>query len=115
MEEFEKYPKNINIAILDACRSNPFITWARGENSGFVPINNTNGTIISYATAPGSTAADGDTRNGLFTEELVKQMDTPQTIESVFKNTRIKVYERSNGAQRPQYTNDLNGEFYFKK
>ncbi len=115
MEEFEKNPKNINIAIFDACRSNPFQAWARGNSSGFIPLSNTSGTFVSFATAPGSTAADGSSGNGLFTEELVKQMNVPQPISSVFMNTRINVWERSKQTQRPQEWNDLNGEFYFKK
>ena len=113
--QFEKNPKNINIAILDACRSNPFTNWVRGAESGFVPLNSTSGVFISFATAPGSAAADGNTGNGLFTEELVKQMNIPQPISSVFLNTRINVWERSKHIQRPQEWNDLNGEFYFKK
>ena len=113
--QFEKNPKNINIAILDACRSNPFTSWVRGDAAGFMPLNRTSGMFISFATAPGSTAADGSTGNGLFTEELVKQMNIPQTISSVFLNTRINVWDRSKQTQRPQEWNDLNGEFYFKK
>jgi hypothetical protein len=115
LEQFEKNPKNINIAILDACRSNPFQSWVRGEAGGFTPLTNTTGTFVSFATAPGKTAADGSTGNGLFTEELVKQMNIPQPISSVFLNTRMNVWERSNKTQRPQEWNDLNGEFYFKK
>lgn len=115
MEEFEKNSKSINIAILDACRSNPFQSWVRGDAAGFVTLSNTSGTFVSFATAPGSTAADGNTGNGLFTEELVKQMNIPQPISSVFMNTRINVFNRSNKTQRPQEWNDLNGEFYFKK
>jgi hypothetical protein len=115
LAQFEKNPKNINIAILDACRSNPFTSWVRGDAAGFVTLSNTSGTFVSFATAPGSTAADGNTGNGLFTEELVKQMNIPQPISSVFMNTRINVFNRSNKTQRPQEWNDLNGEFYFKK
>jgi len=115
LEQFEKNPRNINIAILDACRSNPYQSWVRGDAAGFTQLTNTTGTFVSFATAPGKTAADGSTGNGLFTEELVKQMNIPQPISSVFLNTRIKVWERSNQTQRPQEVNDLNGEFYFKK
>jgi uncharacterized caspase-like protein len=115
LEEFGRQPDKINIAIFDACRSNPFTSWVRGDQAGFMPLTNTTGTFVSFATAPGLTAADGESGNGLFTEELVKQMDIVQPIESVFMNTRIKVYDRSNKAQRPQVWNDLNGEFYFKK
>lgn len=116
LEEFTKYPENINIVILDACRSNPYRSWVRGDEAGFKPImNNTSGLIIAFATAIGSTAADGSGENGLYTEELVKQMNIPQPIESVFKNTRVKVLQKSKGTQKPTETTELNGDFYFKK
>jgi Caspase domain/Glucodextranase, domain B len=115
VEEFEKYPNNVNIVILDACRSNPFRSWARGGEGGFRAINPTSGTIISFATSEGSTASDGSGKNGLFTEELVKQMTIPQPIESVFKKTRVQVQKLSKGAQSPQEWSQLTGDFFFRK
>jgi uncharacterized caspase-like protein len=115
VSEFENYPDNVNIVILDACRSNPFRSWTRGGEGGFRAINPTSGTIISFATSEGSTASDGTGKNGLFTEELVKQMAIPQPIESVFKKTRVQVQKRSNGGQSPQEWSQLTGDFYFRK
>ncbi|MBN2756672.1 MAG: caspase family protein, partial [Bacteroidales bacterium] len=115
VEEFEHYPDNVNIVILDACRNNPFRSWARGGERGFRAISPTSGTIISFATSEGSTASDGKGNNGLFTEELVKQLVIPQAIESVFKKTRVQVQKRSNGSQSPQEWSQLTGDFYFKK
>jgi hypothetical protein len=115
VEEFEKYPDNTNIVILDACRDNPYRGWVRGGESGFKAITPTSGTIISFATSEGAVAADGDGANGLFTEELVKQMVVPQPVESVFKKTRFQVQNRSHGVQSPQEWSKLIGDFYFKK
>jgi hypothetical protein len=115
LEEFERVPENINIVILDACRNNPFRSWSRGGAQGFRAVNAVTGSIISYATSENSTAADGDGSNGTFTEELVKQINIPQSITSVFMNTRKQVMKRTNNAQRPQESNMLTGEFYFKK
>jgi hypothetical protein len=115
VEEFEKYQDNINIVILDACRSNPFASWTRGNEAGFRAINFTSGTIVGFATAEGATAADGKGSNGLYTEELVKQMVIPQPISSVFNNTRIQVRKLSNNLQIPIEMNQLNGDFYLKK
>ena len=114
-DEFKKQATNTNIVILDACRNNPYRSWARGEEQGFKALGPINGTIISFATSEGATAADGSGSNGLFTEELTKQMDIPQPIESVFKNTRKKVMERSNNLQTPVEWSYLTGDFYFKK
>jgi hypothetical protein len=114
-EEFAKYPENTNIVILDACRNNPYKSFTRGGAPGFKAISPTSGTIIAFATAEGSTAIDGTSSNGLFTEELVKQMLIPQPIESVFKKTRVEVKKRSKDQQTPVDWNSLDGEFYFKK
>jgi len=115
IKQFEKYPDNINVVILDACRNNPFTNWVRGNEAGFKFLPNVSGTIIGYATVEGATAADGAGFNGLYTEELVKQMVIPQPIESVFKRTRVQVELRSNGLQSPQETTGLRGDFYFIK
>jgi hypothetical protein len=115
VKQFEKYPDNINIVILDACRNNPFKNWVRGDEAGFKFLPNVSGTIIGYATAEGATAADGSGANGLYTEELVKQMAIPQAVESVFKKTRVQVEQRSKGMQSPQETTGLRGDFYFVK
>ncbi|MGE5458170.1 MAG: caspase family protein, partial [Methanococcaceae archaeon] len=112
-DEFGKYPDNTNIVILDACRNNPYRSFTRGGQEGFRVMNPTSGTIISFATAAGSTAIDGTGANGLFTEELVKQMRVPQPIESVFKKTRVEVKKRSKDLQTPMEWTNLNGEFYF--
>jgi hypothetical protein len=113
--QFEKYPDNINIVILDACRNNPFRNWVRGEEAGFKFLPNVSGTIIGYATVEGATASDGSGNNGLYTEELVKQIVIPQPIESVFKKTRVQVELRSGGTQSPRETTGLRNDFYFVK
>ncbi len=114
-DELKKHLTNTNIVILDACRNNPYRSWARGVETGFKALGPINGTIISFATSEGATAADGTGANGLFTEELVKQMVIPQPIESVFKKTRKEVIDRSNGQQTPTEWSYLTGDFYFKK
>ncbi len=111
--KFEEYNQNINILILDACRSNPFRSWSRGGERGFKAANPASGTIIAFATSEGSTAADGTGANGLFTQQLVKQLKQPVPIEKVFKLTRVEVERLSNGQQSPQEWSKLKGDFYF--
>jgi tetratricopeptide (TPR) repeat protein len=69
------------------------------------------GSLIAFATDAGHTAFDGDGRNGLYTEELLKNLVTPGlTIEQVFKRTRAGVLQRSDGAQVPAEYSRLVGE-----
>jgi len=114
INEFENYPNNTNIVILDACRNNPFLSASRGGSRGFVAVSPTSGTIIAFATAPGKTAADGDGNNGLYTSKLVKEMVKPQRIEDVFINTRNAVSSIDKN-QNPQEWSQLKGAFYFVK
>jgi hypothetical protein len=115
IEEFERIPDNTNIVILDACRDNPFRSWSRGGYQGFRIMNAASGTLISYATSENSRAVDGTGKNGVFTEELVKQMVIPQSIYQVFNNTRRQVMKRTNNQQVPTESYTLTGDFYFKK
>lgn len=105
----------LNLIILDACRNNPFRTWQRGGKDGLADMMPPSGTLIAYATSPGSTASNGNQRNGLYTGELIKQLRKPQRIEDVFINTRIEVENKSGGAQSPWELARLRGIFYLKK
>jgi uncharacterized protein (TIGR02145 family) len=112
--QFEMYPKNINILILDACRNNPFRSWMRSlSDKGFKAIPAPSGTIIAFATSEGASASDGYGSNGLYTQELVKQIIIPQSIETVFKKTRISVEQLSSNTQSPQEWTKLKADFYF--
>ena len=113
VSQFEKYPDNTNIVILDACRNNPFKSFSRGGDAGFTAIPAPSGTIIAFATGEGATASDGYGENGLYTSKLVDEMKKPQRIEDVFIGTRVKVREASNNEQSPQEWSQLTGKFYF--
>jgi hypothetical protein len=74
------------------------------------------GTIIAYATAPGSVASDGTGSNGLYTQELLKNMRMPGvSIEEVFKQVRVAVRSETQGRQTPWESSSLTGDFYFIK
>jgi len=104
----------LNIVILDACRNNPFARSFRSQTRGLAQISAPAGTIIAYATEPGSVAADGKGKNGLYTEELLKAARNPGLkIEDVFKQVRVAVRNRSQGKQTPWESSSLEGDFYF--
>jgi Caspase domain len=114
MAQMESAANKLNIVILDACRNNPFARSFRSQSRGLAQIGAPVGTIIAYATEPGSVAADGKGKNGLYTEELLKAMRTPGLkIEDVFKRVRVGVRNRSQGKQTPWESSSLEGDFYF--
>lgn len=105
----------MNIIILDACRNNPYSSDVRSQSNGLaVPDIAPRGSIIAFATAPGKVASDGQNRNGLYTQELLKALRKPGlSIEQLFKEVRVNVINISNGDQIPWETSSLVGEFYF--
>jgi hypothetical protein len=116
LAQMESAHNRMNIIILDACRDNPFSRSWRSASSakGLAFINAPAGTLIAYATAPGSVASDGSGDNGLYTEEILKQINkNGLKIEDVFKNVRVGVIERSNKMQTPWESSSLVGDFYF--
>lgn len=111
LEQMAEAKNRVNIVILDACRNNPFERRMRGGSRGLAAVDAARGTLVAYATAPGSVAADGDGKNGLYTEELLAALREPGLkIEEVFKRVRINVARRSKGAQTPWESSSLTGD-----
>lgn len=114
LAQMEAANNRMNIVILDACRNNPFARSFRSADRGLATMMAPTGTLIAYATAPGSVAADGDGSNGLYTEKILKQITKPGLkIEEVFKNVRAEVVQVSNNRQVPWESSSLIGDFYF--
>jgi len=101
----------VNIVILDACRDNPYRSYFRSQD-GLATMAAPHGTLISYSTAPGKKAADGDGRNGLFTEHLLDaiKQSPGSTIEEILKQTAGEVAQKSGGRQVPWRLSSLTGK-----
>jgi len=111
LEQMAEAKNRVNVVILDACRNNPFERRLRGASKGLAAVDAARGTLIAYATAPGSVAADGEGANGLYTEELLKALRVPGLkVEEVFKQVRVGVTSRSKGAQTPWESSSLTGD-----
>jgi len=112
--KMEDARNDLNIIILDACRNNPFARSFRSAEQGLAKMDAPTGSIISYATAPGSVASDGTGRNGLFTQHLLKNMATPSlSVEEMFKRVRLSVVTDTHRKQVPWEASSLIGQFYF--
>jgi hypothetical protein len=114
LAQMESARNPMNIVILDACRNNPFARSFRSESKGLAQMDAPSGTIIAYATAPGSVASDGAARNGLYTQELLKSIRVKDLdIEELFKRVRISVRNLTGGKQTPWESSSLTGSFQF--
>ena len=115
MEKLDSAKNPVNIVILDACRNNPFGDRVQVSAKGLAQIDAPPGTLIAFATAPGSTAADGGGRNGLYTQHLLGAMAKPGApIEEVFKAVRAGVRADSRNVQIPWESTSLESAFMFR-
>jgi formylglycine-generating enzyme required for sulfatase activity len=115
LAKMESAKNRVNIVILDACRNNPFARSFRSSAQGLAQMDAPVGTLVAFATAPGSVAADGTGRNGLYTQHLLASLNQPGLkIEDVFKRVRVGVRQGSRGKQIPWENTSLEGDFYFK-
>jgi hypothetical protein len=104
----------MNVIILDACRDNPFGAKGNVQQKGLSQFDAPPGSLLAYATAPGNVASDGEGVNGLYTEQLLRELGAPNAkIEDVFKRVRLAVRRRSNGLQIPWESTSLEEDFYF--
>jgi uncharacterized caspase-like protein len=118
------------IAILDACRDNPFAAreFSRGlalqmvdgaleaprSEAGLARIDSRSGTFVAFATSPGATAADGAGSNSPFTEAFLRLAREPgQPVEQLFRRIRLAVHDATSGSQIPWDTSSLISDFAF--
>jgi TPR repeat protein len=105
----------LSIAVLDACRDNPFAATVRAMKGGLAAVSAPQGTLIAYATAPGSVASDGNDGHSPYAAALARTIPTPgMTVEDVFKRTREQVLKATKNTQTPWEHSSLTGSFVFK-
>ena len=114
LDKMETAKNRINVVILDACRDNPFARSSRSNSGGLSQVDAPIGSLVAFATSPGSVASDGKGSNGLYTQHLLANMERPgMPIEEIFKRVRLGVRLDSNGGQVPWESTSLEGDFYF--
>jgi hypothetical protein len=107
-------PSRTRIVILDACRNNPFSAINRTTGRGLAIVDAPNGSIVSYATAPGMEALDGAGDNSPFTAALVQIAREPNLpIEQALKRIRLDVHKTTEGRQTPWESSSLTSDFSF--
>ncbi|MFO1252159.1 MAG: caspase family protein [Inhella sp.] len=96
------------IAILDACRDDPFAGSYRPPARGLSPFDAPAGSLLAYSTAPGHVAYDGTGSNSLYTLNLVRELAVPDTtLEDAFKRVRLNVRLGSKNRQIPWESTSL--------
>ena len=115
------------LAMIDACRDNPFKSNGRaigGGTRGLAPTTAATGQMIVFSAGSGQQALDklspdDKDKNGLFTRIFAREMQKPNTsIDRVVRTVRAEVVKlaRSVGHdQVPSIYDQVVGEFYFRK
>jgi uncharacterized caspase-like protein len=101
------------LVILDACRDDPFAGSYRPSAKGLSQFDAPVGSLLAYATAPGSVALDGEGQNGLYTGNLLREFSVPGVrVEDAFKRVRLNVRLASHGQQIPWESTSLEDDVY---
>lgn len=102
------------LLFVDACRNNPFRSWGRSGEKGLGVMNAPKGMVAFFAASQGEEASENpNARNGLFTQELLKQIRIPNLeLGTVLRNISNQVNQK-NPYQNPYRVGDLSNEFYF--
>jgi hypothetical protein len=103
LRQMEGAGTKLNLMILDACRNNPFGgSGLRATDSGLAQMRAPEGTLISYATQPGNTAADGTGQNSPYTQALAETMRQPGLdVLRMFNRVGVEVKKATGGVQQP--------------
>jgi hypothetical protein len=115
LSKMESAGNRVNILILDACRDNPFSS-SRSVNRGLTVVEAPKGSLVVYATAPGSVAADGKGRNGVFTSAFLRNLEKSpdMDIELFIRNVRKDVMTETGNEQVPWSSSSLTESVAFK-
>jgi hypothetical protein len=106
----------LNMVILDACRNNPFgARGLRSADGGLAQMRAPEGTLISYATQPGSVAQDGSDGHSPYTKALATTFkQAGLDIFQTFNQVGLTVKRETGGSQQPWVSSSpIDGSFYF--
>lgn len=126
LDDISEKKAKFTLAMLDACRDNPFKKAGRsvgGGTRGLAPASTANGQMIIFSAGAGQQALDklgpnDKERNGLFTRVFIKEMQkTGLSVDRVVRNVRNQVVELAKSVkhdQVPAIYDQVIGDFYFK-
>ena len=115
----------ISVVFVDACRDNPLLeksvvsslfkgaTGNVAKGLAVVRRESLNsGQFVGFAAEPGKTAETGTGEISVYTEALLKELQTPGLDVSIMhRRVRSDVEAATNGRQSPRYVDDLTDQF----
>jgi tetratricopeptide (TPR) repeat protein len=116
LDGLEKSGTRIHLALLDACRDNPFSGHGvRSTTGGLAQMPAPVGTLISFATQPRSVSLDGIDGHSPYTRALAEAMQKPgYGLFKTFNEVGLAVDKATGGQQLPWVSSStIAGNFYF--
>jgi uncharacterized caspase-like protein len=124
LDDLTDQKARFSLAIIDACRSNPFKEAGRAIGGrGLVPVTPATGQMIMYSAGAGQAALDNlgptdSNPNGIFTRVLIQHMRTPGVdAGNLLKDVQSAVVDlaRTVGHEQvPALYDQSLGKFYFR-
>lgn len=123
LDDLKSKSSKFALAIIDACRDNPFKTVGRAIGGrGLAPTTAASGQMIMFSAGAGQQALDklgtaDKEKNSVFTRVLLKEMVKPGIpVDRVLRNVRNEVVRLSKNIgheQTPALYDQAVGDFYF--
>jgi hypothetical protein len=124
LDDLTEQKARFSLAIIDACRSNPFKEAGRAIGGrGLVPVTPATGQMIMYSAGAGQAALDNlgphdNDPNGVFTRVLIQEMRKPGVpAGTLLKDVQSDVVDLAHGVgheQVPALYDQSLGKFYFR-
>lgn len=121
--EYMRETSSMQIAILDACRANPFANnsyyvgqkkYAVEGKKGLASVAPETGTLIIYSTAPDEVALDGAGDVSPFTGTFAEYALKPNVeVRKLLSDIRAEVVRKTDGRQTPWDASSLTSSFFF--
>ncbi|WP_161491202.1 caspase family protein [Polynucleobacter campilacus] len=126
LDDMDDKKVKFTLAVIDACRDNPFKGSTRSAlgTRGLAPTTAATGQMIVFSAGTGQQALDkvgsnDKSKNGLFTRIFVKEMQKEGlTVDRVVRNVRSEVVSVAKSVghnQVPAIYDQVVGEYYFKQ
>ncbi len=125
LDDLQERKARFALAIVDACRDNPFRSAGRTLGGrGLAPTTAATGQMVMFSAGAGQQALDrlgerDSNPNGLFTRVLLKEMDKPDvSVDRMLRTVRNQVVELAKSVgheQVPALYDQTVGEFYLRR
>ena len=120
VERAAQRARDVRMIILDASRENPFVSSMREAGAtrsigrGLARVEPSTGTLVAYAAREGAVAVEGQGRNSLYTETLLRYLEEPGLeVGQMFGKVREAVLAATDRGQEPAVYGSLSSQKAF--